>query len=131
MPEIVTLLLSLLGVIALIVFMYMGSRWLNKRVSSSTLRTMKVIERLSITGDKSLVIVKVGKKNLLIGVSPQRIEKLTELEDEDLELPPTENTDSIGGSFMSNLKQAAKNHEFVKPFLPQKKQGDIKNDDNI
>lgn len=48
---------------------------------------MKVLERMSLGQDKSIVLVLIGKKTYLLGVSSKGIETLQHFEDSDFTLP--------------------------------------------
>lgn len=129
MKEILTFIVSFLGVIGLIFLTYYASRWLNKRFSfSSSSKKIRVVERAALAQDKSLVIVKVGTKSLLLGVTPQHIENICELDSEDMKLILSDDAAQNGTpSFLDNLKKATLEHSFVKPFVPAQK--DEKTDD--
>ena len=131
MKEILTFIVSFLGVIGLIFLTYYASRWLNKRFSFSSSRKIRVIERASLAQDKSLVVVRVGKKSLLLGVTPQHIENICELDSEDMaEILSDEPAQGGTPSFLDNLKKATLEHSFVKPFVPaEKTEKDEKTDD--
>lgn len=107
MKEVLLVIISLAGIIALIFLTYYASRWLSKRVYRTTSRSLEIVERLGVTNDKSLIIARAGGKLLLLGVTAQHIEKLCDLDDEDIVLPPV-TTEGGGGSFLDNLKKATK-----------------------
>lgn len=82
---------SLVGVVLILLLTYYGSRWLVKRVSNvSGTRNIKVIDRAMLGQDKYVAIVRIGKKNMLLGVTSHNINKLADLEEDDVtevELP--------------------------------------------
>lgn len=119
------LLLSLLGVIGLIFLTYYAARWLNKRTYISGTRSIKILERANFSQDKSIVIVKVGGKNMLLGVTSEHIEKIADLDDEDI-IAPEQISGNGNGTFLENLKKAAREHPYIKPFIkpPQGEQQD-------
>lgn len=105
MREVIWVLLSLLGVIGLIVLTYVSARWLNRRVNLSGSRSIKVLEKAVIGQDKTLAVVQIGEKLMLLGITDGHIDKLSDLDKEDITAPPAP---EAGGSFMENLKKAAR-----------------------
>lgn len=119
MPEIVTLVLAMLGIIGLIFLTYYATRWLNRRVTATTGRSMQILERIMLGQDKSLIVVKAGEKILLLGVTAHHVDKIAEFSAEEYPLPAEGGLPPLGGTFLENLKKAAAEHAFVKPFLPK------------
>ena len=78
------LILSLTTVLLLIflVFKVLG----NKVNSINDKRYMKVIDRLQITKDNSIIIVQIGKNGYIMSSSAKGLEKIKELEEEELQL---------------------------------------------
>lgn len=72
--------LSLLGVLGLIVLLFYALKKLNKRVSIGTGSKLRVLDRVNLGRDGMLLVVSVDGKLMLIGVTPQRVEKLCDLE---------------------------------------------------
>ncbi|MCI1930543.1 MAG: flagellar biosynthetic protein FliO [Clostridia bacterium] len=68
---------------------------------------MKIVDRLSITQDKSIVILKAGGKFYLLAVSPSDIKLITELEEFDENSLAVINDSNIQGNldFKSILNQ--------------------------
>lgn len=128
MPEILIFVLSLLGIIGLIFLTYYASRWLNRRVSQSGTRSIRILERSMFGQDKSLVIVKVGGKIMLLGVTAHYIEKISDLDEEDIAEALRTAEAPIAGPFLENLRKAAAQHPTIRPFLPKEKQGEHKDE---
>ncbi|MEG0614656.1 MAG: flagellar biosynthetic protein FliO [Oscillospiraceae bacterium] len=128
MKEVLTVIVALLGIIGLIFLTYFASKWLNKRISSGTSQSIKILERFSISQDKSLAIVKVGGKLMLLGISNQHVEKISDLDETDIVdyLNPPEKKGN--GTFFENLKKAASQQGVLKPFLPKGRQGEQEDD---
>lgn len=102
--ELIYLVLVLIGVIALA---YYVSKWLSKRyaVQGQNTKYLKVIDRIVIGQDRSLCIVKVGEKSMLLGVTQHNISKICDLDSEDL---PEVKTNQA--SFTNTLKSTLKNN---------------------
>lgn len=66
---------------------------------------LSVISGLSVGVREKLVLVKVGDKQLLLGVTPGRIDKLLELEG-DARLFQDQETPQVNGLFAQKLQQA-------------------------
>lgn len=82
--EYIKVVLSLIGVILLILATYFGAKWMTKKVQMRPGSIIKVIDRVNLTQDKSVVIITVGEKCMLLGVSPQHVEKIEELNKEEI-----------------------------------------------
>lgn len=101
---------SLLGVIGLIFLVYYGTRWLNKRFRSTGWNGLqngiKIIDCIGIAQDKQLLVVKVGKKGMLLGVAPNSITKLSDIDDDDISDMQRETAENSSASFSESLKKA-------------------------
>ena len=128
MKEILTIIISLLGIIGLIFLTYYASKWLNNRFSATSARSIKVLERTNFSQDKSIVIVKVGGKHMLLGVTQHHIDKIADLDPSDITEHQADKLKLPSGTFLENMKRATMQHQFVKPFIPKDKQGE-QNDD--
>lgn len=114
--EVFTVICALLGIIGLIFLAYFAARWLNKRFNMGGFaygqRTVKIIECVSIAQDKQLMIVAVGRKNMLIGVTPNAVTKICDLDEEDMPAPESGDASAESG-FMRSFKKvfAEKNQD--------------------
>lgn len=110
MSEIFTVICALLGVIGLIFITYFATRWLNKKFRNvgynGSQNGIKIVECLGISQDKQLIVVRVGNKKMLLGVTPDSIRKLSDLDEEDMALVEKKPDENSEGSFMENLKKA-------------------------
>lgn len=85
MPDILKLILYLLVFIAILY----GAYYFSKAVASysngfSKSKYMETVDKLTIARDKSIAIVRIGKKNILLGISGDGLKLIQELEEEDL-----------------------------------------------
>jgi len=80
MMDLLWLTISLSGVIGLIVFLYFLMRKVNKMTAVSSGSKLRIIDRANTGRDSSLLVISVGGKLMLIGVSTGRIEKLCDLD---------------------------------------------------
>jgi flagellar protein FliO/FliZ len=67
---------------------------------------MRIVGGLSLGMREKIILVQVGKKQLILGVTPGRIEKLHVLENDDC-LAKTQSLDAVSG-FSQKLMQAMK-----------------------
>ena len=107
--EVFTVICALLGVIGLLFLTFYAYKWLNKHRMSGGFgynnRSVKIIEYVSIAQDKQLMIVSVGSKKMLLGVTPNAVAKICDLDDEDIVMPE-DVSDGEESSFMKSLKKA-------------------------
>ena len=116
MKEIFTVLLALTGVLLLIWLTCRLAKWLNNRVYSGGetsgtnggSRLLKAVERLPLSNDKYLLVIKAGDKYLLIAVSPQHTELLCELDKEYAEKVCQNGQNAYGTDFLSVLKKTVR-----------------------
>ncbi len=74
------MLFSLAGVLGLFFILVYAMKKLNKGVGYINGNRMKVIDRVSLGRDGMLAVVSVGGKLILIGVSGQHIEKISDID---------------------------------------------------
>ena len=84
--EYLKVVLSLIGVLMLIFATYFGVRWMEKKVQYKPGASVKVIETVGLGTDKSLVIINIGEKYMMLGVSQQHIEKIADIDKEDIKV---------------------------------------------
>ncbi len=110
MGEFFLVLFSLLGVIGLIFLTYYGARWMNRKFNNgqgfNSSKGIKIVECTGISPDKQLVIVTVGKKSMMLGVTPSSISKICELDDEDMNVIRDNAAASVESNFLASLKKA-------------------------
>ncbi len=108
--EVFTVLCALLGVIGLLFLTFYAYKWLSKHRMSGGFgynnRSVKIVEYVSIAQDKQLMIVTVGSKKMLLGVTPNAVTKICDLDDEDIVLPESVSEDEDSRLFMKSLKKA-------------------------
>lgn len=69
-----------MGVLGLIALLFYALRKLNKRVSIGTGSKLRVLDRVNLGRDGMLLVISVNGKLMLVGSTPQRIEKLCDLD---------------------------------------------------
>lgn len=74
------IILSLIGVLGLIVMLFYALRKLNGKIAVTSGSRMRVLDRINLGRDSMLLVVGVCGKLMLVGVTPQRIEKICDLE---------------------------------------------------
>ena len=130
MPPVVQLVCALVGVIALIFLFFWVLRKVNKGILTTGGKRLKVLDRASLGGEKSVVVVSVAGKCMVLGVTAGRIDKI-----DDLSL--TEEEYSFFAAFSDALAKNVKNmgrkkdgHNDDQSSLPDvHKTGNSKNSD--
>lgn len=79
MPPVVQLVCALVGVIALIFLFFWVLRKVNKGILTTGGKRLKVLDRASLGGEKSVVVVSVAGKCMVLGVTAGRIDKIEDL----------------------------------------------------
>jgi flagellar biogenesis protein FliO len=77
--QVIWMFTALLGVLGLMFLTFFGLRMLNRRISTSGGR-LRVIDRVTLGRDSMLLVVSVCGNLMLVGVSPQKMEKLADLD---------------------------------------------------
>ncbi len=107
--EVFTVICALLGVIGLLFLTFYAYKWLNKHRMSGGFgynnRSIKIIEYVSIAQDKQLMIVTVGSRKMLLGVTPNAVTKICDLDDEDI-VTIDDSSEEEDGGFVKSLKKA-------------------------
>lgn len=86
--EFAVMFIQFLGVLFIIFLAYIGTKWLSRRYTNlSRSNQMKVLERISLGQDKSIVLVSIGKKAYLLGVSAKGIDALQNFDEGDFIIP--------------------------------------------
>ena len=106
--EVFSVICALLGVIGLIFLAFYAYSWLNKHrvggLGNTQNRAIKIVEYVGIAQDKQLMIVTVGSKKMLLGVTANAVTKICDLDDEDL--PQEDSGIQSESGFMQSLKKA-------------------------
>jgi len=86
---VIELILAVIAMIGVIYLSYLFSKYLASSTSKiNSAKYMKIIDRLPTGQDRSVIILQIGDKHYLVGNTPQTIQILTELSEEQLiELP--------------------------------------------
>ena len=113
MTEILTVLFALLGVVVLIFLRYYGANWLNKRVKFPGNGMLKVHERVNLGSDKAVMVVSVGEQYMLLGVTQSNINKISDLQKDEIEKLLEEKNSATKQTFAMSLANAivAKTHK--------------------
>lgn len=79
------IIFTMLSLVAVLVLAYFLMRWLSRRmnVNSGVSRKIKIIDRAALAPDKCLFVVRVAEKTILVGMSPNSVSKLCDIDDPD------------------------------------------------
>lgn len=104
------MIMALLGVLALVFLLFWAMKKLNKRVTLSDSRNMKILERINLGPDKMLLLVSICGKCMVLGVTNGRVEKVHELEETEEQLLEKQQQQEGGNpSFKESFKIVFKN----------------------
>ena len=70
------MVMALIGVLALVIAIFWAMKALNKRVTLSSSKNMKILERINLGPDKMLLLVSVCGKCMVLGVTSGHTEKI-------------------------------------------------------
>lgn len=89
MNEIKIIFNSILGIVlfaGILYLAYISTKFIARRYSlnGKSSKNMKILETLSIGKDSSLILVKVGNKNLLIGSTPHSVNIVDQFSDDEI-----------------------------------------------
>lgn len=81
--QVLSAVMAVLGFLLVIVLAYISTKYAGKKfsVKNTGNGNIRIIDRLPLGADKSLLIVNSAGKTLLIGVTPQHIELICELDE--------------------------------------------------
>lgn len=102
------MIMALLGVLALVFLLFWAMKKLNKRVTLSDSRNMKILERINLGPDKMLLLVSICGKCMILGVTNGRVEKVHELEETEEQLLAREKQENGNPSFKESFKTVFK-----------------------
>ena len=98
------MIMSLIGVLALVFGMFWLLKKFNKRITLSDSRNMKILERINLGPDKMLLLVSVCGKCMVLGVTSSHTEKICELEQTEEELLSHLNDENAPPTFAESFK---------------------------
>ncbi len=98
------MIMSLIGVLALVFGLFWLMKKLNKHVMVADSRNMKILERINLGPDKMLLLVSVCGKCMVLGVTSNHAEKICDIDlPEEVLTAPTEGNPTFGESFKTVL----------------------------
>ena len=98
------MIMALVGVLALVFVMFWVMKTLNKRVTLSSSKNMKILERINLGPDKMLLLVSICGKCMVLGVTSGHTEKICDLEQTEEELTALPEKDGENPSFKESFK---------------------------
>ena len=111
MPEVLSALGMLIAFVLILYLAYAATKWLGKRqmIQGGGLgKNIRLIDRYMLGQDKSLCIVEVGGRLMLIGVSGQHIEKICDLDPERIHFTEKGSPASFSDIFQQTLGEKFK-----------------------
>ncbi len=106
--EVLSMVGTLVLMLAVFAGAYFASRLIGKRYRPGVQgeKAIRILERAPLGRDQSLLLVKTAGKFFLLGATPQHVEKICELDPE--QLPSLEAAEQGPGDFLSVMREAWK-----------------------
>lgn len=108
LKSIFTVLFVFLVCILVFVLTFLATKMVGKGYSTARLNSgnIKILDRVALGQDKNLLIIQVANKTMLLGVTQQRVEKLCDIDENQLvQIEPS----AGNGDFSEILKKTLKN----------------------
>lgn len=108
-PGLFQTMFLLIACVAIIVAAYYTAKFVARKAgASATSKHMRVVDRMSLANDKQVLLVKVGKKIHIVGMTSHQINGIGELDADELNLNESEierpNSKDVLSDFTSRLK---------------------------
>ena len=103
------MIMALIGVLALVFAIFWVMKALNKRVTLSNSKNMKILERINLGPDKMLLLVSICGKCMVLGVTSAHTEKICDLEQTEEELLAVPEKEGENPSFKESFKMVLEN----------------------
>ncbi|NMB30117.1 MAG: flagellar biosynthetic protein FliO [Clostridiales bacterium] len=113
MGEVFTVIFSLAGILALILALFYASKWLNKKTSITSAQNLRIVERANLSTDKMLLLVEICGKYMVVGVAPNGINTLCELNEEEIARLRLPNKGNGNNQFLNILTQKFRMNKFA------------------
>lgn len=123
----VSLFFVLILFVLVLFLAYHATKFLGKRfsMSSAGTRYIKVLDRVVVGQDRVILLLQVGGKTMLVGMTQQGVAKLSDIDEEDLvEL----STDAGHPAFSDTLKDILKNNWGIGSASRDSKEGNSQDD---
>lgn len=104
-----TLIFGLILFAGILYLAYISTKFIGKRymLSGKGGRNLKILETVSVGRDMTIAIARAGERIFLVGITPDRINLLSELKEDDLLTPYDEETQGSGTGTTPQLKRGS------------------------
>lgn len=103
------MIMSLIGVLAIVFVLFGAMKYLNKRVAINSTGNMKIIERVNLAQDKMLLLVSVCGKCMVLCVTPNGCDKVCDVDMTEEELLASGQNTDFTAAFKGIFKEKMKN----------------------
>lgn len=87
--SVLTILSAIFAMVFVLLLAYFSTKWIGNKFSvNQSSKIIKVLDRVMISQDKCLIVVRAGEKTMLVAMTDNAVVNLCELDN--LEIPPTE-----------------------------------------
>ncbi|NLM60818.1 MAG: flagellar biosynthetic protein FliO [Clostridiales bacterium] len=101
-----SVVLALFALIGVLVLAYFTTKWLARRTGGDRGKgIIKIIDRQFIAQDKSFIVLRVGKKILLVGHTSQSMTKLADLDEDDIVVEETAQVKDFSAVLLNAIKK--------------------------
>lgn len=124
-------LLSFIGVLGLIFFLFYALKKLNKGVSVKSGNRLRVLDRVNLGRDGMLLVVSVCGKLMLLGATSSRVEKLCDLDitEEEYSIQQSGDFKSVLSSVLGKNRQEQQGQQKQQENLREENQGEKVNEE--
>jgi len=95
--------------LAVLFIAYYLTRFFNTRVRGFQGGNIKIVEGMGVGQNGNLLIVKAGKKYLLLGVTKEKISYLSDIDAEDIEIKDPPQTGRVFDMYLKNFLKGKNN----------------------
>lgn len=124
-------LLSFIGVLGLIFFLFYALKKLNKGVSVKSGNRLRVLDRVNLGRDGMLLVVSICGKLMLLGATSSRVEKLCDLDitEEEYGIQQSGDFKSVLSSVLGKNRQEQQGQQKQQEHLREENQGEKVNEE--
>lgn len=103
--QLTSIILGIIFFILILVAAYFSARFIGKRYGFKGVggKNIKIIEKVALSQDKLLIIVKVTDRTMLLGVTNNQIEKIIEIDESSLHTQEHSDNNTDFSSILKNI----------------------------
>lgn len=124
---VLSIVFSFVLVVGILFLAYFSTKWLSKKMSTQgNTRYIKVLDRVMLGQDKSIVVVKIAGKTMAVAMTSHTAVKLCDIDEASVEPAPPPQGMDFSSIFKNYLAKGKQNAQEQQPDVPeQAKEGNI------